>query len=144
MAIEKPLTVPYSWAKLRKEGSMRPARIVLFVFAFVCVTSLVFAADITGKWASKSAQGPQWVFNFKCEGSNVTGMMLGSDEKERPIKEGKLEGDDLSFSVDSEWQGQPITLVMKGKVSEEEIQLRVDTEDGAWGTDLDLVRSPAK
>jgi hypothetical protein len=61
--------------------------------------------------------------------------------KERPIKEGKLAGDDLAFSVDSEWQGQPVKLMMKGKVSGDEIRLRVDTEDGAWGTDLVLERA---
>ncbi|MBZ5544095.1 MAG: hypothetical protein LAO07_10510 [Acidobacteriia bacterium] len=120
---------------------MRLSRVVCFVFLFGFLTSLAFAADITGKWASKSDQGPQWVFNFKSEGSKLTGTMVGSDGKERPINDGKLESDALSFTVDSEWQGEAIKLVMKGKVSGEEIELRVDTDDGAWGTDLVLKRS---
>jgi hypothetical protein len=120
---------------------MRLTRIVCFVFVLSFLTSLLFAADITGKWTGKSEEGPEWVFNFKSEGSKITGTMVGGDGKDRPINEGKLEGDALSFSVDSEWQGQPIKLVMKGKVSGDEIQLRVDTDDGAWGTDLVLKRS---
>ena len=120
---------------------MHLSRVACFVFVFGFLTSPIFAADITGKWASKSDQGPQWVFNFKSEGSKLTGTMVGSDGKERPINEGMLEGDALSFTVDSEWQGEPIKLVMKGKVSGEEIELRVDTDDGAWGTDLVLKRS---
>jgi hypothetical protein len=111
------------------------------VFFVGAVTSVLVAADISGKWVGKGEQGPEWVFNFKADGSKVTGTMQGADGKERPINDGKLEGDTLSFSVNSEWQGQAIKLVMKGKVSGEKIELRVDTEDGAWGTDLVLTRS---
>jgi hypothetical protein len=120
---------------------MRFWRILGLVFFVGAVTSVLHAADISGKWAGKSEQGPEWVFNFKVDGSKVTGTMQGTEGKERPINDGKLEGDTLSFSVDSEWQGQAIKLVMKGKVSGEKIELRVDTEDGAWGTDLVLTRS---
>jgi hypothetical protein len=124
-----------------KEATMRLSRIVCLVFVLSFLTSLLYAADITGKWTSESDQGPQWTFNFKSEGNKLTGTMIGSDGKERPINEGKLEGDALSFSVDSEWQGEPVKLVMKGKVAGDEIQLRVDTEDGAWGTDIVLKRA---
>jgi hypothetical protein len=120
---------------------MRLSRIVWLVFVFGFLTSLLFAADITGKWTGKSDEGPEWVFNFKSEGSKVTGTMVGAEGKERPINEGKLEADALSFSVDSEWQGQPIKLVVKGKVSGDEMQLRIDTDDGAWGTDVVVKRS---
>jgi len=120
---------------------MRIWRILGLVFFVGAVASVLLAADISGKWAGKSEQGPDWVFNFKADGNKVTGTMQGADGKERPINDGKLEGDALSFSVDSEWQGQAIKLVMKGKVSGEKIELRVDTEDGAWGTDLVLTRS---
>ncbi len=120
---------------------MRFSRIVCLVFVLTFFASLLYAADISGKWTSKSSQGPQWTFTFQSEGSKLTGTMVGSDGKERPLNEGKLEGDDLSFSVDSEWQGEPVKLLMKGKISGEEIELRVDTEDGAWGTDLVLERA---
>ena len=120
---------------------MRFWRALGLIFFVGAVTSVLLAADISGKWAGKGEQGPEWVFNFKADGSNVTGTMRGADGKERPINDGKLEGDTLSFSVNSEWQGQAIKLVMKGRVSGEKIELRVDTEDGAWGTDLVLTRS---
>jgi len=120
---------------------MRLSGTVWFVIVFGFLTSLLFAADITGKWTGKSEEGPEWLFNFKSEGSKVTGTMVGGDGKDRPINDGKLDGDAISFAVNSEWQGQPIKLVMKGKVSGDEIQLRVDTDDGAWGTDLVLKRS---
>lgn len=120
---------------------MRHSRFFGFVFLCGFLTSLLFAADITGKWTGGSDGGPQWVFNFKSDGSKVTGTMAGSDGKERPIKEGKLEGDAISFSVDSEWQGEPVKLVVTGKVSGDEMHLRIDREDGAWGTDAVVTRS---
>jgi hypothetical protein len=105
------------------------------------LTSLLMAADISGKWSGKGEEGPEWVFNFKAEGAKLTGTMVGADGKERPINDGKLEGDNLSFSVDSEWQGNAIKLVMKGKVAGDKINLRVDTDDSAWGTDMVLARA---
>jgi hypothetical protein len=120
---------------------MRVSRIIVFMFLFGFLTSLLYAADITGKWTGGSDGGPNWVFNFKSDGSKVTGTMAGSDGTERPIKDGKLEGDNISFSVDSEWQGEAIKLVVKGKVSGNEMQLRIDREDGEWGTDAVVKRS---
>lgn len=116
---------------------------ILGPLVLICVTaSVLHAADISGKWTSESGQGPQWVFNFKTAGDTLSGTMQGTDGKARAINDGKLAGDTLSFSVDSEWQGQPVKLLMKGKISENKIDLRVDTDDGAWGTDVVLTRSP--
>jgi hypothetical protein len=120
---------------------MRISRLVCCLILFGSLTSLLFAADVTGKWTGQSDDGPAWAFTFKADGSKVTGTMQGTDGKDRSIYEGKLDGDAISFSVDSEWQGQAITLVFKGKVSGNEMQLRVDTKDGSWGTDLVVKRS---
>jgi hypothetical protein len=123
---------------------MRVSRLVFFLTLFGCLTSLLWATDVTGKWTADSEEGPPWVFNLKSDSGKVTGTMQGHDGKDRPINEGKLEGDDISFSVESEYEGDPITLVFKGKVSGEEMQLRVDTKDGDWGTDLVAKRSAGK
>ena len=120
---------------------MRVSRLLCCLVVFSFVTTLVYGADITGKWKSEANGGPPWVFNFKSEGAKLTGTMQGSDGKDRAINEGKLEENAISFSVDSEWQGQPVTLLFTGKVAGDEIQLRVDTKDGSWGTDVVLKRS---
>jgi hypothetical protein len=116
-------------------------RIVGSMILILAAAAVLRAADISGKWTAASDQGPQWAFNFKVDGSTLAGTMQGTDGKDRAIKDGKINGDALSFSVDSEWQGQAITLVMKGKVSGEKIDLRVDTADGSWGTDVELERA---
>jgi len=123
---------------------MRFSRLIVGFVVSLCLASLLFAADVTGKWNAEADQGPSWVFNFKSDGNKLTGTIQGNDEKERAIYDGKLDGDAISFSVDSEWQGNPITLVFKGKVTKDEMQLRVDTKDGAWGTDLVAKRAASK
>jgi autotransporter translocation and assembly factor TamB len=126
------------------EDLMRISRVIFCLALFTCLTSLAWAADVTGKWAAQAENGPNWVFNLKSDGGKVSGTMQGNDGKDHAINEGKLEGSDISFSVDSEWQGNPITLVFKGKVSGDEMQLRVDTKDGSWGTDLVAKRAAGK
>ena len=123
---------------------MRISRLIICFAMLGCLTSVLWAADVTGKWNAQSDNGPSWVLNLKSDGGTVTGTVQGRDGKERPLKEGKLEGNEISFSVDSEYQGDAITLVFKGKVSGDEMQLRVDTKDGNWGTDLVAKRATSK
>ena len=108
------------------------------------LTTVLLAADISGQWTGTSDQGPDFTFTFKLDNNKLSGTMLSTEGKELPIQDAKLEGDDLSFSVNSEWQGNPIKLDMKGKVTGDEIQLRIDTDNGSWGTDVTLKRASAK
>jgi len=122
---------------------MRVPRVILGIALLAALASLAFAAtDINGQWKGASDQGPEFTFNFKMDGSKLTGSMLSMEGKELPIEDAKLDADNISFSVNSEWQGQPIKLVAKGKVSADSIQLSIGTDDGAWGTDVDLKRAP--
>jgi hypothetical protein len=120
---------------------MRWHHVLGSVVLILAATTVLNAADISGKWTAPNDQGPQWVFNFKADGNALTGTMQAAEGKDRAIKDGKIDGDAISFSVDSEWQGQAITLMMKGKVSGDKIALRVDTADGSWGTDIELERA---
>jgi len=124
---------------------MKLTRVLLAsIAALTFVVSIAFAAtDISGQWKGASDQGPEFSFNFKMDGTKLTGSMLSTEGKELPIEDAKIDGDNVSFSVNSEWQGQPIKLVAKGKIAGDAIQLSIGTEDGAWGTGVDLKRAPA-
>jgi hypothetical protein len=92
----------------------------LLVFSF-----LAAAADVDGKWAG-SLSTPQgdfnMVFSFKADGAALTGSMLGMDGKPNAIKDGKVDGSNISFSVDLDFGGQSFTLNYKGVVAADEIK----------------------
>jgi hypothetical protein len=124
---------------------MRSTRLVAAsLFLASLFGSLLFAADISGKWTGESDQGPSFTFTFQTDHDKLTGTMLSMEGKELPLVDGKLDGDNLSFSVATQWQGQTIKLVATGKISGEQIQLHIGTEDGGWGTDVPLKHPTAK
>jgi hypothetical protein len=49
-------------------------------------------------------------FTFKTDGATVTGTSLGPDGAGVPIKNGKVDGNKISFSVDLDFGGMAITL----------------------------------
>jgi len=52
------------------------------------------------------------------------------------IKDGKIQGDTVTFWIQSEYQGQPVKLVYKGQVSGGEIRFTMGTEEGSWSTEI--------
>ncbi len=83
--------------------------ICLFV---VAVSAMLFASDVTGKWSgAMQDNNGQATFTLKSSNDTVTGSMVGADGKPYPITEGKVDGDNISFTVDSQWQGNPVKLL---------------------------------
>jgi hypothetical protein len=87
-----------------------------------------FAADVNGRWEG-TVSGPngdfQLVFNFKVDGTKLTGTVEGPNGN-IPIDDGKVDGDHIWFKThfdDSE-------VNHEGTVSGDTIQLKVK---GPWG-----------
>jgi hypothetical protein len=114
------------------------------LFMALLIPSLVFGADLTGKWAGPMQTGGDAVFNLKFDNNAITGTMLGADGKEHPIVEGKVDADNISFTVNSEWQGNPVKLLVKGKVSGDQMQLNIATDNGYWSTDATVKKEAKK
>src|SRR5689334_8426094 len=101
------------------------------------------AADLTGTWKGQLEGGQgarELTFRFKVEGGSLTGTVTGLRDREVAIENGKTDGATVSFSVMSEWQGNPVKLVYNGKVSGDQIQFTMGTEDGGWSTELTAKR----
>lgn len=100
-----------------------------------------FAADITGKWKAL-AQGPdggegmEIVFNFKVDGDKLTGTVDGP-MGQTEISEGKVEGDTIAFTVAT----NDFKIVHKGKVSGDEIKMKVDIGDNTMEMTAKRVKS---
>ena len=100
-------------------------RFLVIALGLVMFSFMAVAADVDGKWAG-SLSTPQgdftMAFSFKADGPALTGTMLGMDGKPNNIKDGKVDGNNISFSVDLDFGGQQFTLNYKGVVATDEIK----------------------
>ena len=83
------------------------------------------AADVAGTWKA-SVETPNGTFEntfvFKVDGNKLTGTVTGR-MGEAPISDGKVDGDDVSFTVVRNRDGQEFKLSYKGKVKGNEMML---------------------
>jgi hypothetical protein len=88
-----------------------------------------FAADVDGKWSGSfdTPNGPITVsFTFKADGNTLTGSTTGPDGATVAIKNGKIDGNNISFAIDVDFGGMAFTLEYKGVVSPDQIKLTAD------------------
>lgn len=109
-------------------------RIVFLSACFVLMAaSLVWAADVTGKWTAqvpgRGGQTRETTFNFKAEGSKLTGTVSGM-QGDNPISDGKIEGDNISFTVAVSFNGNEFKFLYKGQVAGDEIKFARTREGG--------------
>jgi hypothetical protein len=121
---------------------MRIHRTLLFTIVLLSLAAVLTAADVAGKWKGQIENSDrETIFTLKTDGSAVTGTMSDPEGqgKDRPLK-GTIKGDDISFTVDSEWQGNPVKLLVKGTVAGDEMKVEMSSEGGEWSTSLTLKR----
>ena len=102
-------------------------RSIVFSILFLFVSSIaVFAADFNGTWtaAIDTQVGVQnYTFTFKVEGEKLTGKAKSAfANAETEITEGVVKGDDISFVENLVYEGMPLKIVYKGKISGDEIK----------------------
>ncbi|MCW1923414.1 alpha/beta hydrolase-fold protein [Luteolibacter arcticus] len=85
------------------------------------------AADVNGQWHAdfESRRGRQKIqFEFKAGDGKLTGKTLsqfGGETREAEIKEGKIEGDTLSFVQVMDFQGNEMRIEYTGKIGDDGI-----------------------
>lgn len=101
-------------------------------------SALAMAADITGKWTAKvpGRNGEQeTTFTFKQEGEKLTGSITAR-QGERPITEGAVNGDAVTFVVENQRGKQ----TYKGVVAGAEIKFK---REGGQGQPREFVAKKA-
>jgi hypothetical protein len=97
------------------------------------MASIAMAADVTGKWIAqmpgRDGQTREVPFTFKVDGEKLTGTTAGRDS-EVPIADGKVTGDEISFTVTRTMGDNTMKFVYKGKVSGDEIKFTQTMEGG--------------
>ena len=106
----------------------------LAVLAIVASATPSFAADsIDGTWEwSISTQGGQTFeqrAKLKQDGEKLTGVIMGRNNQETEIKDGKITKDgEISFTVTRERQGQTMTTKYTGKLQGDTIKGKTERE----------------
>ena len=102
------------------------------------IVTCALAHDVDGKWsgsvATPNGDFPQ-AFTFKADGATLNGAMAGPDGKDVAIKDGKVDGNNISFTVTLDFGGMAILLSYKGVVDKEQIKMTGDF----MGMPFDLV-----
>jgi hypothetical protein len=118
-------------------------RFLLLVAAAAMMVAPAFGADITGTWTAsfETQVGTQnYTYTFKVEGTKLTGTAK-SNLGEGAIESGTVNGDDVSFIENLNYQGMTFQIQYKGKISGDEIKFsRVVVE----GITEELVAKRAK
>jgi hypothetical protein len=98
-------------------------------------TTALFAADISGKWTAevegRNGQKRTTIFNLKADGEKLTGTVSGPGGREFNIEEGKIDGNNVSFAVTMEFNGNSRKVVYKGTASGDQLNLKRGEGDQA-------------
>jgi hypothetical protein len=106
-------------------------RFTLFTLLFALVLATSLFADVAGTWtaAIETQVGTQnYTYTFKVDGNKLTGTAK-SQFGESQIQDGKVEGDDISFVENLNFQDMPLRIEYKGKISGDEIKFTRNVAD---------------
>jgi hypothetical protein len=112
-------------------------KIFTLVAGLVLMCMTVAAHDVDGKWSGSmtTPNGDVPVnLTFKADGAALTGSTSGPDGATIDIKDGKIDGNNLSFTVTFDFGGMPLVLTYKGVMAGQEIKFTIDV----FGMPLDL------
>ena len=110
---------------------------LLFVMTILLVASFaLMAADVSGKWTFEAPgrggnPGRPTTITLKAEGGTLTGTMpaggRGGDTPPPPIAitDGKVDGNNVSFTVKREMNGNTMVTKYEGVVNGNEMKLKI-------------------
>jgi hypothetical protein len=87
------------------------------------------AADVDGKWTGSlsTPNGDIPVsFNFMADGATLNGSMAGPDGSDIAIKDGKIDGANISFWLSLDFGGNALKLTYTGVVAADQIKISGD------------------
>ena len=93
--------------------------------------ALLLAANVDGKWTATQTFGDrsfESTMTFKAEGTKLTGTVSGR-RGDTEIQDGKIEGDNISFTVKRQTQKGDFTSNYKGTIKGDEIEFTMSMGD---------------
>src|SRR5262245_20077143 len=102
---------------------------LLAAIALLC--GIAAAADLSGAWTgqmpTRNGETRDVTFKLKQDAGALTGTMSAFDN-DVPIKEGKVEGDNLSFNVTLEFNGNSFKILFTGVAKGDRIEFTRERE----------------
>ena len=129
---------------------MMTRRIVAAGALVLLALTSAWAAEVAGKWTAHvpAAQGQgdsDITLVFKVAGDTLTGTVNNSlVPGDVEFKDGKINGDEVSFSLMRNIGGTEMTVVWKGKISGDEIKFTRTAQGGPGGAPTEIVAKRAK
>jgi hypothetical protein len=109
------------------------------------LAALAWPASLSGEWKGAfDFQGNSLsvVMHLTAKDAALTGSIDGLPTTAAAvIKDGKIDGDTVTFWIEADYGGTIYKVVFKGKVTGDEIHFQFGTEDGSWGADLVVKRA---
>ena len=118
---------------------------LLFVMTILLVASFaLMAADVSGKWTFEQPgrggnPGRPVTITLKADGATLTGTMPaggrggGAPPPPIAITDGKIDGNNISFTVKREMNGNTMVIKYEGVMNGDELKLKI-TRNGQDGT----------
>lgn len=100
--------------------------------ALTVIGTLALGADVRGKWKGSviGREGARALyFVFETEGERLTGKMIDA-HGDNIIRDGRIAGDQLSFTLVYDLSGDKIKRIYRGTLSGDEIQFTCQAENG--------------
>jgi hypothetical protein len=126
-----------AWPLVVGDFAMRRLSIAALVLALVGVAYMAQAADNpnpTGTWKwtmqMRNGQSREVTLKLKLEGDALTGAMVGRNGQETPIQDGTYKDGTVSFKVVRERDGNKITMSYNGKVTDDTIKGKIESDFG--------------
>jgi hypothetical protein len=121
---------------------------LLFVLTILLIASFaLMAADVSGKWTYEGPgrggnPGRPVTLTLKADGATLTGTVpaggRGGGGEPIAISDGKVDGDNISFTVKREFNGNAMVIKYEGVVNGDEMKLKImrNGPDGPVTTDV--------
>lgn len=102
------------------------------------------AGDVGGIWKGdfnyNGTSVPQVIHLTNANGV-LTGTVEGLPTSPAEIHDGKVDGDTVTFWVNTDYQGTTYKLVYKGKLTAGQIVFTLGTDDGSWSTQMTAAKN---
>ncbi len=123
---------------------MKVALRMVCLLAVLVLLPCAFGADLGGTWKGAfpfDGNQVHLTFHLKDADGAVMGTVDGLPTSPAEIHDGKVQGDTVTFWVNTDYQGQTYKLIYTGKIAADKIDFSFGTDDGSWSAEMTATRS---